>query len=83
MPRFMAAHPIAYNKDQLGQLASEQPPAGVSWVSTWCAFGENKSYCEWDAPDKQTVEGVFKQYDIAYDTIYEVQHFDPRIGDFD
>jgi hypothetical protein len=73
MPKFMAAHPVAYNKDQLEQLAKEQPPAGVSWVS----------YCEWDAPDKQTVEGIFKQYNIPHEAIYEVQHFNPQTGDFD
>jgi len=83
MPRFIAEHPVAYTKDQLAQLAKEQPPAGVSWGNTWCAFGDGRSYCEWDAPDKQTVEQIFKQYNIPYEAIREVQHFNPQTGDFD
>jgi hypothetical protein len=83
MPKFIAVHPVAFNKDQLGQLAKERPPAGVSWGSTWCAFEEDKSYCEWDAPDKQTVEGIFAQYSIPYEAIYEVEHYNPQAGDFE
>ena len=83
MPKFIAVHPVAYNKEQLAPLAKEQLPAGVDWGSTWCAFGDNKSYCEWNAPDKAVVEAIFKQYSIPYEAIHEVQRYNPKTGDFE
>ena len=83
MPKFIAVHPVAYNKEQLLPLTKETLPAGITWGSTWCAFGDGKSYCEWEAPDKQGVEAILTQYNIPYDGLYEVQHFDPQKGEFD
>jgi hypothetical protein len=80
MPRFFAVHPVAFSEAQLQPLAKEQLPEGVTWNSTYCVFAENKSYCYWDAPTRETVVEIFKKYEIPYETIHEVRLFDPAIG---
>ena len=80
MPRFIAVHPIAFSEEQLQPLAKEQLPEGVIWNSTYCAFAENKSYCHWEAPTKEAVVEILKKYEIPYEAIHEVRHFDPATG---
>jgi Nickel responsive protein SCO4226-like len=80
MLRFIAVHPVAFSQDQLTRLAREPRPAGVIWKSSFCAFGEDKSFCHWEAPSRETVVDVFRKYDIPYEGIYEVRWFDPATG---
>ena len=80
MPRFIAAHPVAFSEEQLQPLAKEPMPEGVTWHSTYCAFAENKSYCHWQAPTKEALVELFKKYEIPYEAIYVVRHFDPATG---
>ena len=80
MPRFVAVHPVAFSEEQLGPLAKELLPEGVTWNSTYSAFAENKSFCHWEAPTKEAVVEVFKKYEIPYEAIHEVRRFDPATG---
>ena len=80
MPRFIAVHPVGFTEEQLAPLAKEPLPEGVTWHSTYCAFAENKSYCHWEAPTKEALVALFKKYEIPYEAIYLVRHFDPATG---
>lgn len=80
MPRFIAAHPVAFTEEQLQPLAREPMPEGVTWHSTYSAFAENTSYCHWEAPTKETLVELFRRYEIPYEAICEVRHFDPTTG---
>ena len=77
MPRFLAVHPVAFGEEQLMPLAKEQLPEGVIWNSTYCSVADNLSYCHWEAPSRDAVAEVFTKYQIPYDAIHEVRHFDP------
>ncbi len=76
MPRFIATHSVAFNEEQMKDLAKKPLPEGISWVRTFCSFAENKAFCEWQAPSKEAVEQVLKQVQVPYDKIYTVRLFD-------
>ena len=80
MLRFIAVHPVAFGEEQLQPLTMEQLPQSVTWHSTFCAFADNKSFCHWHAPTRQTLLELFAKYEIPYEAIYEVRLFDPAIG---
>ncbi|MGA2512624.1 MAG: nickel-binding protein [Candidatus Limnocylindrales bacterium] len=76
MPRYIGVHAVAFAEEQLQQLAPVLP-SSVIWNSTYVAFADNKTYCIWEAPTKETMAEVFAKYEIPYDAIYEVRRFDP------
>jgi len=80
MRRFIAVHPLAFREEQLQPLAKEPLPEGATWHGTYSAFAENKSFCHWEAPTKETVVEILKKYEIPYEAINEVRHFDPATG---
>lgn len=80
MLRFIAVHPVVFKEEQLAPLAKEPLPEGVTWHATYCAFDENKSYCHWEAPTRDALLEVFKKYEIPYEALHEVRHFDPATG---
>ncbi len=80
MPRFIAAHTAPFTEDNLKALAKENLPKGVSWKVTYCDFPDNKFFCEWEAPDKATIENEFKVRNLPYDGIYPVQIFNVSSG---
>ncbi len=56
MPRFIAVHTMPGTEEEVKKLAREMPsqlPPGVSWKLTYCAFGDNKFFCEWEAPNRR------------------------------
>lgn len=79
MPYFIAVHNTAFTEEQLQGLAARRRelPAGTSWLSTYCSYADGVTYCHWDAPDAGVVLKVFRDFEIPYDTIHEVRHFDP------
>ncbi|NLV71852.1 MAG: DUF4242 domain-containing protein [Actinobacteria bacterium] len=83
MRRFLAIHPVAYDKSKLGLLAKLQLPPGVTWRYTWCALCDGKTFCEWEAPCREAVEQIFKDSNTPYEGIYEVEHYDVKSGDLD
>lgn len=83
MPRFIAVHPVAFTEEQLKPLAKEPLPEGTIWHATYCAVPENKSYCHWEAPTREALVLTFKKYEIPYEAIHEVRHFDPVAGEME
>lgn len=79
MPRFIAVHTTPFTEAELKAAAKDMPsqlPAGVSWKLTYCDFGNNKFFCEWEAPNKETIEQIFAANKIPFDTVYPVQLLD-------
>jgi hypothetical protein len=80
MLRFIAVHPVVFSEEQLLPLTMEQLPQGVTWHSTFCAFADDKSFCHWHAPTRQTLLDLFGKYEIPCEAVYEVRLFDPATG---
>ena len=80
MPRFIAVHPAAFTEEQLQPLSKAPVPEGVAWISTYCGFADDTTFCHWVAPTKEHLVAIFKQYEVPYEAIYEVRHFDPATG---
>lgn len=78
--RFVAVHPVVFTEEQLQPLAKEPMPEGVTWESTYVSFADNKSFCVWKAPAKEAILELFAKYEIPYETIHVVRHFDPVTG---
>ena len=80
MPRFMVTHTMSNSEEALVKSAKEDAPkfseAGVTWVRTYCDFDGNKFFCEWEAPNKEAIEKIFKDANFPFDDIYPVRLFD-------
>ena len=79
MARFIAVHSMSYNEEQIIATAKNMPnqlPKDVSWKLTYCAFDDNRFFCEWEAPNKDAVEQVFKSTQVPYDAVYPVRLLD-------
>jgi len=66
-------------EEEVKKLAKDMPPqlpSGVSWKLTYCAFGDNKFFCEWEAPNKEAIEQVFKAANLPFDAVYPVRLLD-------
>ncbi len=42
------------------------------WRKTWHNLGVGKRFCWWDATDKEILEQIFKEHDITWESITEV-----------
>jgi len=85
MPKFIVVHSVPYNKEQILATAKNIPnqlPPDVSWNLTYCAFGDSRFFCEWEAPNKDAVEQVLKSTQIPYDAVYPVRLLDVNKGEF-
>jgi len=79
VPRFIAVHTMPGTEEEVKKLAKDMPPqlpSGVSWKLTYCAFGDNKFFCEWEAPNKEAIEQVFKAANLPFDAVYPVRLLD-------
>ena len=78
MPRFIAVHTVPMTESDLKTSAKDMPPQlppGLSWKLTYCDFGDNKFFCEWEAPNKEAIEQVFKAANLPFDAVYPVRLF--------
>ena len=77
MPRFIAVHTVPLTEADLKETAKKisDLPAGITWKRTYCDFADNKHFCEWEAPNKEAIEQVFKAQNMPFDAIYPVQLF--------
>ena len=82
MPRFIAVHTVPFTEEQLKSAAKETPPEGFSWKLTYCDFGDNKFFCEWEAPSKEALAQGFEAKKMPFDAIYPVTLFDVAKGEF-
>ena len=79
MPRFIAVHTAPFTEAEVKGAPKQilpQLPAGVSWKLTYCDFDDNKFFCEWEAPNKETIEQIFKAANMPFDAVYPVRLFD-------
>ena len=83
MPRFIAVHTAPFTEEQLKAGAKEALPAGVSWKLTYCDFDDNKFFCEWEAPNKETIEQGFKARNMPFDAVYPVRLFNVAKAEFE
>ena len=86
MSRFIATHSTAITEEALIGLAKEEAPrfkdAGVTWIRTHCDFDDDKHFCEWEAPNREAIERLFKELDMPFDGIYPVKVFDVSTASF-
>ena len=80
MSYFFAVHSIPFDEKTLVEYAKEEAPKfperGATWIKSYCAFEDEKQYCVWEASDKGTIEQLFKEYEIPYDSVQKVKIFD-------
>ena len=85
MPRFIVVHSVPYNEEQIIATAKNMPSqlqSDVSWKLTYCAFKDNQFFSDWEAPNKDAVEQVFKSTQIPYDAVYPVRLLDVSKAEF-
>jgi hypothetical protein len=77
MPRFMAVHTAPLKEEQMTEIAKQisSLPPGVSYNLTYCDFDDGKFFCDWEAPNKETIEQIFKSMNMPYDAVYPVRLF--------
>jgi hypothetical protein len=75
MARFIAVHTMPMTEQQALEMAKKMPafPKGVSWKYTYADFKDGKFFCEWDVPNKEALEQVFKSMNMPYDAVYPVR----------
>jgi len=80
LSRFIVVHTINLTEEYLRVAATDfvrgSFPEGVPWNKSYCDFDDDKFFCDWEAPDKETLEQVFKQIEMPFDVIYPVRIFD-------
>ncbi len=54
-------------------------PAGTKWLNSWLALQRAKMFCEWEAPDTDTLLSALEPVmeSTPVEAIYEVAHVDP------
>ncbi|MEW6351910.1 MAG: nickel-binding protein [Thermodesulfobacteriota bacterium] len=56
------------------ELADEK---NAIWLKTWFNFAVGKRFCWWDAPDKDTLERIFRDHAVPWEEIIEVEQTTP------
>ena len=87
MPRFIVTHTMSVSEEDIVKSAREDAPKfsemGLTWVRTYCDFDDNKFFCEWEAPNKEAIEKLFKEANSPYDEIFPVRLFDVASAKFE
>jgi len=85
MPTFLAIHnfgPGARERFAKGgpamiALLKERYPQ-VVWNGAYIQWETGKAVCFWDAPDLDTIKGLFEQTQTPYQEIYPAEWFTPH-----
>ena len=61
MSRFIVIHGVPREATQQELIAGAKTvaaslPAGTDWLNSWAAGPSGKMFCEWEAPNKDTIE---------------------------
>ena len=77
MPRFIATHTMQMTEEETMAMFKSMPPLppGVSWKLTYCDFEDGKFFCEWEAPNKETILQIFNAQNLPFDAVYPVRLF--------
>jgi hypothetical protein len=75
MARFIGVHTMPMTEEQAMAMTKNMPPLpkGFTWKYTYSDFQDGKFFCDWQAPNKETLEQLFKTMKIPYDGIYPVR----------
>jgi len=84
MPRYIVVHSTAGITDQeeavvaVRKMARSLPP-DTKWLNSWLALQRVKMFCEWEAPDTDTLLAALEPVTevTPVEGIYEVAHVDP------
>ena len=83
MAKYMAVHTLPMTQEQfmtMGKDLMSKIPKGLNYKLTYCAFDNQKFFCEWDAPSKETLEQGLKQMNMPFDAVYPVKMYDAASG---
>jgi nucleotidyltransferase/DNA polymerase involved in DNA repair len=86
MPRFMVVHAAPFTAEELMARAKAAPsyvPKDVSWKCSYCAFKDNRHFCEWEAPNEKVLRRVLDLTKTPFEKIYRVQRFDAVQAQFE
>ncbi len=76
MPRFIVVHTVPWTEEDLTKIAKDmlpKLPPSVTYKLTYCDFADGKFFCEWEAPNKEAIEQIFKSANAPYDAVYPVR----------
>jgi hypothetical protein len=65
---------------EMGKAMQPKVPKDLTYKLTYCAFGDHKFFCEWDAPSKKTLEEGLKSLNMPFDGVYPVKLFEMATG---
>jgi hypothetical protein len=84
MPRYIVVHSTAGITDQEETIAAVRKmvrtlPSDTEWMNSWLALQRAKMFCEWEAPDTDTLLDALEPIleDTPVEGIYEVSQVDP------
>jgi hypothetical protein len=84
MPRYLVVHSTAGISDQEEAVAGARRlvrslPPGTKWLNSWLALQKAKMFCEWEAPDTDTLLTAMEPVteSTPVEAIYEVACVDP------
>jgi hypothetical protein len=86
MSKFIAVHTLPLNKEQFMQTLTQGHgaiPNELAWKQTYCDFGSQKFFCDWEAPSKEALEEYFKVAKMPYEAIYSVEIFNVAAKTFE
>ena len=85
MPRYIVVHSTAGVTDQEEAVAGVRKlvrslPPDAEWLNSWLALQRTKMFCEWEAPDTDTLLAALEPVteSTPVEAIYEVFYVDPH-----
>jgi hypothetical protein len=85
MPKFIAVHSFGPGlRDMLAQIgpdllaALKETYPQVVWDGMHVQWDTGKAVCLWEAPDAETIKGLFEQMQTPYDDLYPVEWVTPH-----
>ncbi len=79
MARYLVAHNVvSIYEDQEDWIRDwsglrQRAKADARWTSSWYCSETNRMYCEWDAPNREVVEQIFRELGIPWSLLIEVE----------
>jgi len=75
MPHYLSIHdePSVPKEEVESRWTNLAQESRAVWVKTWHALELTRRFCWWDAPDKETLEQIFRDYEITWTEIMPVR----------
>jgi hypothetical protein len=83
MKKYMVVHndPFIYWQEVEESWAKLASVEKCTWVRALFNKGKGLNYCEWLAPDEDTLRSIFRELFISYESIVEVKEAIPNQWD--